>query len=93
VLSFEPLQNFGPIPFRFNPLWIQNEEALQLIIEVWRQLILGPPSYVWESNLRAIKKALKKWVKLAYVPPTQERKEYHNQLEELQRNMEITEVS
>jgi hypothetical protein len=88
VLSFEHNQNFGPTLFRFNPLWLQNPDPFDIISVAQSQHVSISPSFIWDSKIWAIKKVLKSWVKLAYVPLYQERENIHNKLGALQRDME-----
>ena len=46
----------GPIPFKFNPLWIDKVGFLETIQSAWDIPITGSPSYVWEKKLKATKK-------------------------------------
>jgi exonuclease III len=34
-LMFKPQKNWGPIPFRFNPLWMDRSEFLPFISQIW----------------------------------------------------------
>jgi exonuclease III len=38
-LTFEKQQNWGPIPFKLNPLWLDRPEILQSIAQIWNQWI------------------------------------------------------
>lgn len=40
--------NYGPLPFRFNHLWLQDRSALELIEEVWKMKVEGSPCFIWE---------------------------------------------
>jgi hypothetical protein len=59
-------QNFGPIPFRFNPLWMHNATTILIVKEAWKTPIQGCPIFVLESKLQAVKSALKSLAKLSY---------------------------
>jgi hypothetical protein len=52
-------EKYGSLPFRFNPLWLHNEEVLELIKKVWSNKVEGSSSFILESKLKATKKALK----------------------------------
>ena len=45
-------EDYGPIPFRFIPLWIERDGFSDTVSEVWSQYVDGSPSYVWNKNLR-----------------------------------------
>ena len=61
-------KNLGPIPFRFNPLWIQQEGFYHLVSSSWNQKITRNPSFTWEEKLRRLKHELKNWAKLLPSP-------------------------
>jgi hypothetical protein len=54
-LIFEPQKNWGPIPFKFNPLWMDRSEFLPSISQIWNQWIIGSPNYIWEKKLKLVK--------------------------------------
>ena len=56
-------KNWGPIPFRFNPLWANQTKFLRIVADSWSLLVTGSPFYVWEEKLRRLKKELKTWAK------------------------------
>ena len=62
-LSLTSDYNLGPIPFRFNPRWIQEESYPALVAKIWNGPVSGSPFYVWEEKLRRLKRALKEWAK------------------------------
>jgi exonuclease III len=35
ALSFDKVENMGPIPFKFNPIWLDSPDFLPLISSVW----------------------------------------------------------
>ena len=45
-------QGQGPIPFRFNPSWIQDKDFLHKVSSVWTSKVNGSAFYVWEEKLR-----------------------------------------
>jgi hypothetical protein len=91
-LNFNNPQNFGPLPFRFNPLWTENPIIPPLIQKVWSSPFSGSPNYIWESKLKAVKTTLKDWVKASYIPPHQERQEKVELLSRIQQRLEEEEV-
>jgi hypothetical protein len=40
-LLFEKAPNWGPSPFHFNPIWLDNGDFLPLITRSWNQWIIG----------------------------------------------------
>ena len=47
-LFFPPVENLGPLPFRFNRLWLESSAVKGLISDSWRCFIPGTPAYTWE---------------------------------------------
>jgi exonuclease III len=43
-LLFESQKNWGPIPFRFNPLWMDRPDFFSSILQAWNQWIIGSRS-------------------------------------------------
>ena len=82
----------GPIPFRFNPLWLQEAEVKEIVQKAWNSNIYGSPSYIWESKLREVHYALKKWEKVSFKGPTLQQNQIQEDLATLQRKMEREEV-
>jgi hypothetical protein len=68
TLSLTTDNNLGPIPFRFNPRWIQEKSYPALVTRIWNGTVIGSPFFVWEENLRRLKKALKSWAKTLSSP-------------------------
>jgi hypothetical protein len=91
-LMFEPQKNWGPIPFRFNPLWMDRPEFLPSISQIWNQWIIGSPNYIWEQKLKLVKGFLKEWEKTSSNPIQNKVKEKKLQLEKIQEEMETKEV-
>jgi hypothetical protein len=92
-LSFLSPQNFGPLPFRFNQLWLDNPAISPLVTNVWTTPFSGSPNFVWESKLKVVKHSLKEWVKNSFIPPQQEKKEKIEQLRRVQHQIEIEMVT
>eukprot|EP00253_Pinus_taeda_P018034 PITA_18034 len=82
----------GPIPFRFSPLWIQQEGFNEVVAEAWNQKIQGSPFFVWEEKLRALKRKLKEWAK-ALKTPAAKRKESIENLTAHQSSMENSAIT
>jgi hypothetical protein len=62
-LELRKEQGQGPIPFRFNPAWIQDKDFLSRVSKVWTSKVKGSAFYVWEEKLRRLKAELKGWAK------------------------------
>ena len=56
-------EDYGPIPFRFSPLWSERDGFFDIVNEVWSQYVDGSLSYVCEQKLKRTKYALKAWIK------------------------------
>eukprot|EP00253_Pinus_taeda_P023152 PITA_23152 len=92
-LLLEDEKDLGPIPFRFNPLWIEKEGFEETVKAAWGKPVLGSPSYVWEKKLKATKLALKNWIKKPLHTPTEQRKELVQALQNLQTEMENIDIT
>ena len=79
ALILSPPANLGPIPFRFNLIWLHDAKIMELIQREWKLQHFGSPNYIWESNLRAIRSSLKKWESTSYSEPTIAKKKTFNQ--------------
>ena len=86
-------EDYGPIPFRFSPLWIEREGFWEIVTEVWNQYVTGSPSFVWEQKLKKVKYALKSWIKKPILNPTSCKKESEKVLAEIQFSMEDSDIS
>jgi hypothetical protein len=75
-LSFLSPQNFAPLPFRFNQLWLDNPTIPPLVTNAWTTPFFGSPNFVWESKLKAVKHSQRMGEKLVHSSPT--RKERKN---------------
>jgi exonuclease III len=64
TLTLSPPENFGPIPFRFNPLWLSDPNFFDIVTDAWSCWIQGSPNYIWEKKLKRVKSTLKHWVKI-----------------------------
>jgi len=71
-LSFEKEENLGPIPFRFNPLWMDSLDLFPLLSRVWNQWVYGSHVFIWEKNLKRYKQTIKQWVKNYPFSPREE---------------------
>jgi hypothetical protein len=74
-LNFKIPQKVLSLPFHFNLLWIENPTIPPIINNVWSTTFSGSLNYIWESNIKVVKLALKYWVKTLFIPPQQGRKE------------------
>jgi hypothetical protein len=92
TLSLTTDNNLGPIPFCFNPRWIQEESYSALVARIWNGTIIGSPFFMWEENLRRLKKALKSWAKTLSIPIA-DHQEAQRQLEAHQLELERVDPS
>ena len=49
-LFFPPLENLGPLPFRFNRLWLEAEGVEDIISSAWRCFIPGSQHSLGSRN-------------------------------------------
>jgi len=54
---------YGPLPFRFNPLWLQDPKSIEIISTKWKNWIIRDPINVSEQKLKLVKTTLKNWAK------------------------------
>ena len=69
-LFFPPAKNLGPLPFRFNRIWLETEGVKDIISNAWRCFIPGSLAFSWEQKLKRVKAALKSWAKNHYQEPS-----------------------
>jgi hypothetical protein len=93
LLSLQNAPDYGPLPFRYNPLWSQNEKVLELVKQVWKTWIIGSPNFIWEQKLKLVKSAIKDWAKIHYISPTKEKEQIHTNLDILQFGMDKVEIT
>ena len=65
ILSDAPL---GPIPFRFSPLWLLQDNFQQVVANSWSLPMPGSPSFTWEQKIKRLEAVLKSWAKLLSTP-------------------------
>ena len=65
-LFFPSVENLGPLPFRFNHLWLESEGVRDIIHKAWLCFILCSPAFIWEQKLEMVKAALKLWAAQHY---------------------------
>ena len=82
----------GPLPFRFNHLWLESEGVSDIIYNAWCCFIPGSPTFIWEQKLKHVKNSLKQWVTKHYQEPKIISIELIKHMETLQGNMEQGEV-
>lgn len=63
LLILEESLEFGSLPFRSNPFWLQDEKVMEVISKACCSFIVGSPVYIWEQKLTTLKVVLKNWVK------------------------------
>jgi hypothetical protein len=87
--------DLGPIPFRFNPLWVKEPEFLNLVLNSWKTPVKGSPFFIWEEKLRRLKVVLKSWAKSLPSPSQERRKaqdilaQHHAQSEDVEITKEV----
>ena len=59
MLQIEDEEDLGPIPFRFNPLWRDQDGFMSTVTMVWDLPVVGALNFVWERKLKNTKVALK----------------------------------
>jgi hypothetical protein len=89
----EEEENLGSIPFRFSPLWIGKEGFLETVLTVSSTPVTGSPSFLWEKKLKAMKHALKAWIKNPNNTTSSHRRETDKQLSNLQMEMERKDIT
>lgn len=92
-LLLEDEEDLGPLPFHFNPLRIERESFMETVKESWAKLISGSPCYVSEQNLKAVKQALREWIKKPASKKTSQRKEIVQTMEDIQVEMEHKDIT
>eukprot|EP00253_Pinus_taeda_P029823 PITA_29823 len=85
-------KDLGPIPFRFNPLWVKEPEFLNLVQDCWNLPVKGSSFYIWEEKLRRLKVVLKTWAK-SLPSPTKERKQAQDILAQHHAQREDAEIT
>ena len=86
-------KDYGPIPFRFSPLWSERDGFLDIVSEVWSLYVDSSPTFVWEQKLKRTKYALKAWIKKPLSTLTSSRKESVKELANIQFSLEKTDIS
>lgn len=79
LLEMSSHKDLGPIPFRFNPLWVKEPKFLKLVQDCWTLPVKGSPFFIWEEKLRRLKVVLKTWAK-SLPSPAKERKQAQDNL-------------
>ena len=90
---FPPLENLGPLPFRFNHLWLESKGVRDIISKAWLCFIPGSPDFIWEQNLKRVKSSLNSWATHHYQEPSHKKIEIVKKMEALQENMEKDEIT
>ena len=73
LLKMRKDQNLGPIPFRFNPLWVSHNDFMKIVAKAWTSSVTRSPFYIWEEKPCRAKRALKKWEKYSETPNNKKR--------------------
>lgn len=56
AIKFGASENYGPLHFRYIPLWINSENVKTLIARAWNQIINGTPSFVRGEKFKKCQK-------------------------------------
>ena len=83
----------GPLPFRFNKIWLESDEVWDIISNAWRCFIPGSLAFSWEQKLKRVKEALKSWEKTHLQEPMEQKKNIVKEMEQLQREMEVNMIT
>ena len=54
-LHLQAFLNYGPLPFQFKPLWLNHQEAINIVETIWRTWIPGTPIFIWEQKIILVK--------------------------------------
>ena len=69
LLALESHDNYVPLSFKFNPLWLNEEESQAIIEKEWGTYIEGSLAFILESKLRLVKTLVVKVLKhMATIP-------------------------
>ena len=93
MLLIDDEEDLGPIPFWFSPLWKDRDGFMSIVTKAWVLPVDGSSNFVWERKLKNTKVALKVWAKLTQKNPVSERKEALENLENIQMEMEDSEIT
>jgi hypothetical protein len=84
----------GRIPFWFENLWLQVERFVEQVERWWDSYYVeGNPSYALARKLKALKSDLKKWNAKVFGDIGERRKEFEEELGELDRIVESRELT
>ena len=63
LVNFAWHQDFGPCPFKFLDVWLEDEVCIQIIQQSWEQPVCdeGDMSFRWFLKLNQLKQALRVW--------------------------------
>ena len=50
MLQIEEEEDLGPIPFRFSPLWIDQDGFMNTVAKAWELPVVGSSNFVWERK-------------------------------------------
>jgi hypothetical protein len=91
-LHLQALPNYGPLPFRFNNLWLNHQDGVELVKATLKTWIPGKPIFIWEQKLMLVKQAIKWWAKSSFISPSNEKEQIKGKLERLQKNSDDKEI-
>ena len=59
MFSLKPIENLGPHPFNFPPIWLTKIGFHDVFSQAWGIFFHGSPAYIWEHKLKNVKKEIK----------------------------------
>jgi hypothetical protein len=87
-LHIHEIPEYGPLPFHFNPLWLNHPEVFSLVESLGKLGFLDTPVFIWEQKIIMVKQALKLWAKSSFNPPQKEKEELKMKLDNFQKDLE-----
>ena len=93
VLTMGKLENQGPLPFKYNPIWDSKEDFGKLIKDSWKKSVTGSPQYVWETKLKNLRMHLKNWARENYLQDKARKVELQKKMDNLCKEKENKEES
>lgn len=89
-LHVHEILEYGLLPFRFKPSWINHHEVLSFVESSW---VLGTPVFIWEQKLVTVKQGLKLWAKSSFNTPKKEKEVLKAKLDNFQKELEYIDIT
>lgn len=62
LVASEKFTSQGPLPFRFQKVWINHSHFHKMVASVWQNFkFFGCPQFVLQQKLKALKPIIKDW--------------------------------